>query len=431
MPRALLVSYFFPPAASVGGVRAHGLARYLPRHGWDVAVLTPSAEGRDAGPLAIIETGDRPALAGLKRRLGGEQAALRDLLGVTRSSGAPARRLAAWSIAQAKAATAFPDPRRGWIAPALASARAWLAHEHVDAIVSTSPPPTAHVIASRLAREFGLPWVADFRDLWADYHNADTPAWRRAVDRRLERRTLRGARALVTVSAPLAATLAAHYPGVPVRTILNGFDPAEWQGQVALTPEFTLTHTGTLYQGRRDPTPVFAALAELVGERAVDRGRVRVRLFSRNEDWLRPVVAAQGLQDVVEVRDWAPRAEAIAAQRESQVLLLFHLAGPDAAGDYTGKIFEYLAARRPILVAGGEPGVLGELVRKTGAGVHARGVAEIKAALRGFWDAYARSGEVPYTGRADFVARYSHDRMAAEFAALLDEARGQPRPPSP
>ncbi len=418
--RVLIVSYFYPPVPSVGGVRAAGLVRYLPQFGWDPVVLTPRAPGRvPAGSL--IETGDRAFGARLKARLGASSdASLKDVLDVREGSASFGRRAGARAIELAKSFTAVPDQNRGWAGPALEAARAALAARPVHAIVSTSPPATAHLVARRLAREAGVPWIADFRDLWADNHNSLAPPWRRRIDGLLEGRTLRTATALVTVSEPLARTLARRHPGARVATITNGFDPDEVNPGVPLTREFTLTHTGTFYQGRRDPTLLFETLAALFADGRLARERVRLRFFSRHEDWIAGLVRAHRLEDVVEVRPWAPRAEALAAQRESQLLLLLHWGGAAEEGVYTGKVFEYLAARRPILVCGGGPGVLDGLLAETGAGRHVADGAALRATLIETWDEYVRTGRVTFAGHPDAIARYSHVRMAREFAALLD-----------
>jgi len=431
--RVLIVTYFFPPAASVGAVRPMGLARFLPKFGWEPVILTPRDPARGPYPFDVIETGDRPLFGSLKRGLGGApDAALKDLLAASPAAASPFRRAMAAGIDLAKALLAIPDQQRGWLAPAERAAgraiRAWhdAGRARVDAVLATGPPFTAHVLARRLAATLGVPWVADFRDLWADNHNSTAPAWRCRLDRRIERRTLRDARALVTVSSPLAQQLATAYPHHRVATILNGFDPDDLapldrlNPPRALAPRFTITHTGTFYQGRRDPSMFLATLAGLFADGRMDRRRVEVRFFSRHEDWVLAPVRDLGLEDVVRILPWAPRVEAIAAQRDSHLLLLLHWGGDAERGVYTGKIFEYLAARRPVLVVGGGPGVLADLVAETGAGVQVSDRAALTEQLVRRWREFESTGTVAYAGREKKIAAYSHERMAREFAWVLD-----------
>ncbi|MBW2524321.1 MAG: glycosyltransferase [Deltaproteobacteria bacterium] len=419
--RLLAFSYYYPPTASVGSVRIAALAKRLPQHGWDVTVVTPRREGRTAEPGTVVETEDSDLAAGFKRMLGlRPDAALKDAISGSASPASRRGGLRSGALELIKGVLAVPDANRGWIRIAERAAVERLERERFDAILSTSPPPSAHVAASRVAGRSGLPWVADLRDLWSQDHNSTAPEWRRRIDQRLEARIFRLAAALVTVSDPLARQLRQLHPTLPVRTILNGFDPDEVGMADRLTADLTLTHTGTFYQGRRDPTVLFESLAALVGDGRIPRDRIRVRLFARHEPWVAALVRQHGLDDVVELLDWTARREALRVQQESQVLLLLHWGGRREEGVYTGKVFEYLAARRPILMIGGGPGVLHDLLVETGAGVHVTDRASLERQLVAWWQELAEHGSVCWRGRADLLDRYSHDRMAAEFAELLD-----------
>lgn len=420
--RLLVVSYYFPPTPSVGGVRMYGLARYLGRHGWEATVVTPARAGRADMPGPVIETADADMAASLKRRLGLEpDLGLRDQVLESTDAGSLRSRVRERGIDFLKAATAIPDPNRGWIAHATRACDKALGPGKYDAVLTSSPPASAHYVGRAVKRRHAVPWIADLRDLWADDPYSSAPGWRRSLDRRIEKRTLASADGIVTVSEPIARRLRELHPGVPVRTILNGFDPELPEPAPPLTRSFSLTYTGSFYQGRRDPAALFAALAELIEQGRIERRRVEVRLFSKQEPWLRERVARYGLEDVVEIRPWVGREQALAAQRESQILLLPMWSGTEDAGVYTGKVFEYLAARRPILmIGGGRAGVLAELLRETGAGVQVDGEAAIGRQLAAWWDEFERRGEVPFEGGEERVRRYSHDRMAGEFAGLLD-----------
>jgi glycosyltransferase involved in cell wall biosynthesis len=394
------------------------LARYLPEHGWDPIVVTPRA-GRVDPPSWLIETDEADLAATLKARIGiRRDAALKDAV----AGGAPpaqGARIRSWLIEQVKALIAIPDTHRGWVSMAERAALPVAGRCH--AVLSTSPPVSVHLAGGRVAERTGLPWIADLRDLWWDDRNSLAPGWRRRLDRRLETRTLAGASALVTVSAPLAEELERLHGPTPVRAILNGFDPAETGLADTLTEAFTLTHTGTFYQGRRDPTLLFAAVSSLVGAGRIPRDRIRIRLFARHEPWVGGLARQHGIADLVELLPWASREQALRAQQESQVLLLLHWGGDRERGVYTGKVFEYLAACRPILMIGGGEGVLHDLLKTTGAGVHVTAQAELEQALESMWHEFEQDGEVTWRGRDELIDRYSHRRMAGEFARLLDE----------
>ena len=162
-------------------------------------------------------------------------------------------------------------------------------------------------------------------------------------------------------------------------------------------------------------------LARMLADGRIPRDRIRVRLFARHEPWVAALVRRHGIDDVVELLAWTARREALRFQQESQVLLLLHWGGPREEGVYTGKIFEYLAARRPVLVVGGGAGVLSELLKETGAGVHVTDAASLERQLETWWREFAARGSVAWCGRDELIEGYSHRRMAREFAAVLEE----------
>jgi len=418
--RLLIVSYYYQPTPSVGSVRVGGLTKYLPGFGWQTTVVTPRREGRVEPNQRVVETDDADLSTGIKRVLGlRPDAALKDAVSGTSSpsTGGGARSRA---IDLVKSLVAVPDTNRGWIRIATRAARQALAQQHFDAILTTSPPPSVHLVGSRLARASGLPWVADLRDLWSQDHNSTAPGWRRHLDRALERRTFRSAAALVTVSQPLAGNLRTLHPKAAVHSIINGFDPNELRVNEELAPRFTLTHTGTFYQGRRDPTTLFEAVANLVSDGRIPREQLCIRLFARHEPWVAHLAEAHGISDIVELLPWGSRKLAVKAQHRSHGLLLLHWGGRAERGVYTGKVFEYLAARRPILMIGGGDGVLKDLLEETGAGVYVNDRHGLESTLHGWWRQYQRTGAVAWQGREEVVDRYSHIRMAGEFAEVLN-----------
>ena len=419
--RVLILCYHFPPTPSVGSVRAGGLAKYLPEAGWQPTVVTPRAAGRRRDLTGVVETGDRDMAVSVKRWLGlRPDVALKDSI----SGEAPPireRRFRSRLIEIAKSLVAYPDSNRGWITIAQRAAFHVLREQRFDALITTSPPPSVHVAGCRVATASRLPWVADLRDLWSNDRNTQTPPWRRRLDHRLERATLRSASALTTVSWPFAEILRDMYPRIGVRPILNGFDPEEVGLAKALTSNFTLTHTGRFYQGLLDPEPLFVALANLAGAGLLPRERIRLRFFVRHEPWVAALARRHGVEDILELIPWGPREVALRAQQESQVLVLLHWGGPTEAGIYTGKVFEYLAARRPILMIGGGPGVLHDLLAETGAGAHVTDQEALERQLLAWWREFSERGYVAWRGRDELIEGYSHRRMAREFAAVLEE----------
>jgi glycosyltransferase involved in cell wall biosynthesis len=421
--KVLIITYHFPPRPGVASLRLRGLAKYLPEFDWEATILTAQLPGDPDSQFRVIEThypGD--AVAIWKQRIGlHPDRGFQEQVGVSRSlrqrKNSPSRKVV-------KAITglfAYPDNQKYWYAYAVESGIALLKKESFDALLSSAGPVTCHLIARELKEKFSIPWIADFRDLWTQNHYYPYGLPRRWFEKKLEIKTLQSADMLITVSQPLAQTLGQLHRGKPVFSIPNGYDPVEVKPSIP-TKTFTITYTGKLYQGKRDPLPLFQALSELFAENLMDRQMVKVQFYGDDSYWIQEEFSHFHLQDVVELHSFVPRSISLEKQRTSQILLLLNWDDPGETGVYTGKIFEYLAARRPILAIGGPRGVVSELLKETGAGMHTKNITELKAFLTKAYEEYRATGSVNYTGKEEQIAKYSQVEMARRFAMALNTA---------
>lgn len=407
--------------ADIGGLRAHGLARFLPFYGWNPVVLTPPLPGEPDPGMRCIQTPYDDVVAGWKKRMG-----LRPQQTVSEQFAIKTEKnnhsISDYLAILPNEFISYPDPQIGWYDHAVAAGQKLIRKEQIDAIISSSYPVTCHLIASTLSKENHLPWIADFRDLWTQNHYFTHTPLRNFFERRLELTTIGQASALTTVSRPLANNLGKLHEGKQVFPVPNGFDPAILNPGVPAGDPFSIVYTGMLYQGKRDPAQLFLVLRELLTERIIPREEVRIDLFGPHEDWLLDEIRKFDLQGIVHVHEQVPREISIAEQRKAQILLLLTWNDPGEAGVYTGKVFEYLAARRPILSMGFPGGgVVKELLDRTHAGVHVSGTAGLKEYLRNAYREYREVGEVSYHGIGDEVMKYSHEEMAGKFAEILYE----------
>jgi len=317
---------------------------------------------------------------------------------------------------------AYPDPQKGWRSPAARVGRGLLEAEQVDAMVSISPPATSHLIAAELKRRHGIPWAAHFLDLWTQNHYYPYSRFRRARERRLELRGLSQADALATVSQPLADRLGQLHVDKDVRVIKLGFDPGEL-AEPALAPSsrFTITYTGNIYPGKQSPEPLFKALSDLASENVIDLRDVEVSFLGPELGWLDRLVDSYGLNGVVRQLGMVPRQVCVEKQRESQLLLVLGWLDHSELGVYTAKVFEYLAALRPILAVGGSPNdVLHSLLEDTGAGTLCPGAEETRGYLEQAYREFKAQGQVAYRGNRDRLMDYSYRQMGRSFGELLD-----------
>lgn len=408
--RVLVLAYLFPPTGGAGVQRIVKFVHFLADHGWDATVVTTRSEhypARDATLLAELPPGTR-IVTTADPGVGRFAARGFDYLRLRRLTG-----LAAW-----------PDDAVWWAPGALRGALRAVRDEPHHAILSTSPPFSAHAVASRVARRTGLPWIADFRDEWADNPDRLRPLRALAgIEERLERRTLAPARRIITVVDYFRVAGAGAEDPRRV-TIMNGVDASDLPRPGAAAADadtFTMTFVGTLY-GDRDARPVLDAIRRLGERGAIDPARCAVRIVGSM--WLRELGSTAPVPLVQ--TGYVDHATAV-SEMAAATVLLFH--APASTPAPSGKIFEYLATERPILCVARADNLASRLVHEWDAGVTAEpdDGAAIDAALLGLYERWIRGELMPNAGlRERTLATYSRETLAGELARLLDAeaARG-------
>jgi hypothetical protein len=449
MKRVLLISWFFPPLRGIASLRAGKWAKYLPDAGYWPIVITAekSVYGDSDLPVEVPrgEVHEVPYFDPLMK------ARKRVLPPPPPVSGPPKPSLdhrLRETVFRFGTRLAGPFESRGCLTvPARmpgfyecwALSCAHVVEEvlrryggEVRAMVSSSGPPASHLLALHVKRRHPeIRWVADFRDLWTQNPNFRGMFPFTCLEGALERMVLSRADAVVTVSEGLADALR---PGCPskVYVIENGFDEEDLDSipeTVSGTGIFTLVYTGTIYVSRQDPVPLFAALKALLSQRIVQESRsIQVRFLVTNRlgrDYLEELVESYGLREAVRVEAAIPHRDAIGMQKGADALLLLER-DPETSNDQgvlTGKVFEYLAARKPILGVGfGPGGELGRLLRSSGLGNPlGRDTLRIRQTLERMIAA-KREGTADrlVTPDEDLIARFSRKKQAARLAELLD-----------
>lgn len=395
--RVLFLSYLFPPYNTIGAVRSGKTAAYLTRFGHEVRVVSAADQPlQPTLPLEIPQQNvvytkwlnlNRPvewALGGRKR------VAAEGFVARGRS-----RRLLNRLGSLYKSAIHVPDGQIGWYPYAVQAASRMVEEHRPDLIFATAMPFTSLLVAHRLWRKYAIPWVAELRDLWTDNPYDEWPRWRGWLERRLERRVLSSACGMVTVSDPLAEVLRKKY-GTETEVVLNGFDPEDYpkaQERPADDDCLRIVYTGMIYEGRRDPAPLFEALRRLGPSAA----RVRVDFYGRYLDVARRQAAQHGVTDQVEIHSSVAYSESLGIQRSSDVLLLLLWDDPRERGVYTGKLFEYFGARRPILALGPKDNVAAALIKRRGAGFVSNDPSAIANQLRQWIREKDDRGSIPAT----------------------------------
>ena len=398
-PRVLVVAYDFPPHAAIGTMRTLRVIRQLVTAGWDVTVLTSDPDSylpttpvdqalMDKVPpgVRILRAGSIRAWEGAQRRLLGvmrgrpsAERAVREAEPAAASSGPPRTGLIA-QLARAKdvvdAALAIPDREIGWLMPALVKGMTkQLGAHRPDVIYASSPPWTGMLVATGLKAALRCPLVADFRDPWgrAPWRGDRYRFWLQASSA-LERRVVKAADRIVFVARGNHDDFAAQYGAATAskfHVVSNGCDPSEFDAAERPTPPdgvHVMLHAGSLYAGRT-PMPLLKAIAAAIAGGLIHPDRFRLRFLGANGLKTVDLPAAcreLGLEGVVEFAPRVPRAESIRAMVSASSLLLLQ---PGHTVSVPGKVYEYLAAGRPILSIAEEESETAAVVRESGLGV--------------------------------------------------------------
>ena len=376
--RLLVITYYWPPSGGAGVQRCLKFVKHLGRFGVEATVITVDAAQatypvRDESLLAEVPAGVRVIRTATSepfesyKKLTGRAVPY----GGFANEGKPG--LMQKALRFVRSNLFIPDPRRGWNRHALAAVEQLLAAgEKFDAVLTSSPPHSTQLIGLALQRRHGLRWLADLRDPWTDIyyykdlHHTPLAAW---LDARYERQVLTQADAVLVTSPETKRLFLAKLPALPAakfHVLPNGYDESDFQlPSQPPTDCLRITHTGTiteLYHVSR--------LLEAVAACAARHPDVplRLRFVGQVSAELRGQVERTGLLPTTELLPFVPHSESVAHLLNASALLMAIPDVPRNFGILPGKVFEYLAANKPILCVGPAGSDADNLLQECGAG---------------------------------------------------------------
>lgn len=427
LKKVLIITYYWPPAGGGGVQRWLKFTKYLREHGIEPIIFT--ARGGEVPVIdESLEKEIPPGVRIIRHPIWEPYTFYKKLLGKKKNE-----RVYSGFIQDQKSsgwkqkASVFirgnffiPDARMFWIRPSVKFLKRWLKDYSVDAIVSTGPPHSTHRIALQLKRATGLPWVADFRDPWTQidfYDQLHLTKWADARHKKMEKEVLTEADAVVTVSPSWAKGLESLVDR-KVAVVNNGFDPEDFD-KVAEVPlkEFSICHVGSM-NADRNPLALWDALHHLVREDERFHQKVKVRLIGQVDFAIEQAIQERELNQYVEKVPFMAHADIPAQLKQAAVLLLPVNKTPNMDGVVPGKLYEYLAAKRPVLVVGPPQGDTANIVAESGAGkiFDYSEVEELKNQLVQWMDAFEMGTLVV---NPEEINRYSRKFLAGKFAEVI------------
>ena len=437
MKKVLIIAYYWPPSAGSGVQRWLKFVKYLREFGWEPIVYTPENPDFDLKDEKLLneipdgtEILKRPIFEPFQwySRLTGQKAGAQ-VNPVMKGEGKKINwknRLALWI----RANVFIPDSRMFWIRPSVAFLRKWLKENPADALVSTGPPHSMHLIGLELKKETGIPWLADFRDPWTKidfYHELPLERWADEKHHRLEAAVMRNADAITVVGNQMKADLNPKFQS-KTHVVTNGFDPADIDLSIPVERDekFTILHIGMLGKARSHAI-FWNGLNELRQENPGLFADLEVRIHGLTDPYVTAQTAHFTDRSWIQFLPYISHDEVIRVQRAAAVLLLSINDVPMAKGILTGKIFEYLAIGNPILCIGPPDGDAAAVLKEanTGVVVDFNDLAGFKEAVSRLYANWKSGNDRQVSGE---ISRFSRKELCRTTASILDQITGLPRP---
>ena len=445
MKKVLIVTYYFPPSGGPGVQRVLKFVKYLPEFGWQPVILTVQDGDYPARDESLLnEIPDHARVYRTKifepyrlyRKFTGKAAhAPVDVENIPQRGGATSL---AESVAGFIRSTFFiPDARIGWYPYAVSEGLETIKREKIDAIYSSSPPYTASLIAQKLSRAAGLPWIAGFRDPWTGF--LSTPQrwfFPAAIDRYLEASVFKSATVVEAAWRGILKDAIKKIPDIDCEKLIylpNGFDGEDYPNVAPRTDRvFTVTYTGSMY-GKRNPATFLQAVERSVAEGSVDPQSIRLKFIGRFGGDVQKMFQTSSLHERIEVVSYLPHSKSVEELLRSDALLLIVDEADHSEEIVPGKVFEYLGAERPIIALAPE-GAIAELIRETKSGFVAAN-RDIPAIQTAFVECYRNFlyHSRQFEPDREAIRKYDRREITRNLAVLLDNVMSghTPHPPIP
>lgn len=423
-PRVLIITRYFPPLDSIATIRMFSWAKYLHRRGWDVSVLTTSKDKQMVTPLELdtskfnvteVPYFDPITFLGFDKK----QEASKGKATKKKSNA-----IKNWIMRfyRERMNERMPGRTDFWIAPAIRELRRRKAEgEHYDFVISSYGPPSAHIVGHYASKIFDAYWIADYRDLWLENH-IYLGLWPfTKIEGHLEKKIVSRAHIITTVSEGLKNALEKKFYPVPVYILENGFDPeiidpasdTYYSGQ---EKKIRIVYTGSLYFKRRDPSALFQAVQELLKDGKLAANALEILFYGSSIGNLLELIEKYDLQNVAKYCGTVSLQDSYSIQKSADALLFLETPNPTLDGILTGKLFEYMYVKAPIIAVGvNRECAPARLIEETESGtVCGNNVPLIKEVI-----IKLVNGQFVVNKKRDLIMQYTRENRADKLMQLM------------
>lgn len=431
MKRVLIITYYWPPSGGSGVQRWLKMSKYLPENGWQPVIYT-AEDAEYPVEDKSLEKDVAPEAEVIRRPIVEPYNFYKKFLGIKKGEKVKAGfinegvKKSSWkeNISLWIRGNFFiPDARCWWIKPSVKYLSNYLKEHPVDAMISTGPPHSMHLIAKALHDKFNIPWVADFRDPWTEIFYFDSLKLTKCSIRKhkkLENKVLTEADKVVAVSWHEAADLEA-LGARKVDVVTNGYDEecAKEEIQRSENEHFTISYTGVLLPN--ESFVIWDAIKELCEENDDFNKSLKINLIGHIDESVKKYISEKNLDSKVNNIEYMPHSQVLDYQRKSNLLLLLIPRAKKAECILTGKLFEYLVSWRPVLAVGPAKGDAAMVLSETNCGVAADydDKSKMKEAILEYFNKRNDNQEVGRNKEA--VEKYSRRNLTKDFVKLLND----------
>lgn len=432
MKKVLVITYYWPPSGGGGVQRWLKFVKYLKRFDWEPIVFTPSNPEIPSEDLSLLDEVPKDIRV-IRNKIWEPYAFYKQFTGrkkeekiqtafLTEKKGKFhfLENIAVWI----RGNMFIPDARKYWIRPSVKLLSEFLISHKVDAVVTTGPPHSTHLIGLHLKEKLGIRWLADFRDPWTniDYYQALKLGPRAdKLHHKLEKMVLEQADA-VTVISPGMKREFLEIVNREYEVIPNGFDEEDTMPQQNMEIDrnhFTLAHIGSLTK-TRNAENLWKVLNDLATENIDFAKKLEIKNVGKIDMDAVSSLRNHGMESYLNRVDYMPHQEVIAEQMKASVLILLINNTPNSKLILTGKIFEYLASGRPIICIGPPDGDAAQIIRQTKSGsvFDFNETESLKKEIVRLFDEFS-SGKM--TTRNKDVQQFERKNLTLKMAGVLDK----------
>lgn len=440
MRKVLVIAYYFPPLGWSGVQRTLKFVKYLRYFDWEPIVVTvgktkfsildESLEDELPKDIKIIRVDDivlKDVTDVMKRKIKGYVEA-----SINSISDESLKQLyeeeIEKKISELRDMVLLPDGNVIWANNVIKEINDKIDFTEIDVVYTTSSPYSAHIIGEYIKKEYSIPWIADFRDQWIDnpYIDYDKDSLRYKLEKNMEKNVVFNCDRLITVTPVITENYISTYKieKNKVITITNGYDEEDFKNIKSKKEnnKFTMVHNGSFYL-KRNPDTVARVIKKLVENEIIDEKKIEIILNGNNDcNIINKFKEIMGeYSDVIKINGYLSHEESLIKSNNADILLLICGEEESSKQVYTGKVFEYLRLRKPVLAISPKGSLVDKLLDETECGINAEynDIETIEKIILNYYNSWIKGNKIKVGAKN--IEKYERKELTKKLVEIFNE----------